>query len=73
MRFNEKQLSQFKKSFELKASKELQKLKNHEKNIYESIQYSFSTGGKRLRPFLIYFFGSFFHLNKYHNLYDFLS
>lgn len=64
MRFNEKQLSQFKKSFELKASKELQKLKNHEKNIYGSIQYSFSTGGKRLRPFLIYFFGSFFHLNK---------
>ena len=64
MKFNEKQLSQFKNSFELKASKELQKLKNHEKNIYKSIQYSFSTGGKRLRPFLIFFFGSFFQLNK---------
>ena len=36
MKFNEKQLSQFKKSFELKASKELQKLKNHEK-IYTNL------------------------------------
>ena len=42
MKFNEKQLSQFKNSFELKASKELQKLKNHEKNIYHSDLVNYS-------------------------------
>ena len=64
MIFNEKKLLDFKKKFEFNSSKELLKVKFHEKNIYESIQYSFSTGGKRLRPFLIYFFGSLFNLNK---------
>ncbi len=64
MIFSDKNLSDFKNSFELKSSKELLKIKNHEKNIYQSIQYSFSTGGKRLRPFLIFYFGSLFNINK---------
>ena len=64
MIFNDQRLFKFKKNFELKSTKELLRVKNYEKNIYKAIQYSFSTGGKRLRPFLIFFFGSLFKLNE---------
>ncbi len=69
MIFNEKNFTNFKKKFELISLKEISLVKNYEKNIYNSLQYSFSTGGKRIRPFLIFFFGSIFKLNK-NSLFD---
>jgi len=69
MIFNEKNFTKFKKKFELISLKEISLVKNYEKNIYNSLQYSYSTGGKRIRPFLIFFFGSLFKLNK-NSLFD---
>ena len=45
----------YKNYFENKSTISLNKLSKYEKNIYNSILYSFSTGGKRIRPFIIFF------------------
>ncbi|MAV82536.1 MAG: geranyl transferase [Pelagibacteraceae bacterium] len=60
----ENQLLKFKKTFDIESKKELSKIAKYENNIYNSIQYSFSTGGKRLRPFLIFFFGKLLKINQ---------
>ena len=62
--FTLRELKSFSKSFDKKFLTYISNIKTPEKKIKNAIEYFIKTGGKRIRPFLIYKFGNFLNVDK---------
>jgi len=68
--FDETQIKAFSLNFDKKLLRHIEKLKSPDKRIKKALLYFAKTGGKRIRPFLLYYMGSFLNI-KPSLLYDF--
>ena len=66
--FDETQIKAFTSNFDKKLLRHIEKLKSPDKRIKKALLYFAKTGGKRIRPFLIYYMGSFLNIKP--NLLD---
>ena len=57
--FDETQIRAFSLNFDKKLLRHIEKLKSPDKRIKKALLYFAKTGGKRIRPFLLYYMGSF--------------
>ena len=57
--FDETQIKAFSLNFDKKLLRHIEKLKSPDKRIKKALLYFAKTGGKRIRPFLLYYMGSF--------------
>jgi len=62
--FDEKDLESYSKVFDKSLLKSVQNLKSQDKRIKKAMIYFIKTGGKRIRPFLIYQTGTFLCINS---------
>ena len=60
--FDEIQIKAFSLSFDKKLLRHIEKLKSPDKRIKKALLYFAKTGGKRIRPFLLYYMGSFLNI-----------
>ena len=66
--FDKTQIKAFSFNFDKKLFQHIEKLKSPDKRIKKALLYFAKTGGKRIRPFLIYYMGSFLNIKP--NLLD---
>ena len=60
--FDETQIKAFSLNFDKKLLRHIEKLKSTDKRIKKALLYFATTGGKRIRPFLLYYMGSFLNI-----------
>ena len=60
--FDETQIKAFSLNFDKKLLRHIEKLKSPDKRIKNAMLYFAKTGGKRIRPFLLYYMGSFLNI-----------
>ena len=60
--FDETQIKAFSLNFDKKLLRHIEKLKSPDKRIKKAMLYFAKTGGKRIRPFLLYYMGSFLNI-----------
>ena len=60
--FDETQIKAFSLNFDKKLLRHIEKLKSPDKRIKKALLYFAKTGGKRIRPFLLYYMGSFLNI-----------
>ena len=60
--FDETQIKAFSFNFDKKLLRHIEKLKSPDKRIKKALLYFAKTGGKRIRPFLLYYMGSFLNI-----------
>ena len=60
--FDETQIKAFSINFDKKLLRHIEKLKSPDKRIKKALLYFAKTGGKRIRPFLLYYMGSFLNI-----------
>ena len=60
--FDETQIKAFSLNFGKKLLRHIEKLKSPDKRIKKAMLYFAKTGGKRIRPFLLYYMGSFLNI-----------
>ena len=60
--FDETQIKAFSLNFDKKLLRHIEKLKSPDKRIKKAVLYFAKTGGKRIRPFLLYYMGSFLNI-----------
>ena len=60
--FDETQIKAFSLNFDKKLLRHIEKLKSPDKRIKKALLYFAETGGKRIRPFLLYYMGSFLNI-----------
>ena len=60
--FDETQIKAFSLNFDKKLLRHIEKLKSTDKRIKKALLYFAKTGGKRIRPFLLYYMGSFLNI-----------
>ena len=60
--FDETQIKAFSLNFDKKLLRHIEKLKSPDKRIKKALLYFTKTGGKRIRPFLLYYMGSFLNI-----------
>ena len=60
--FDETQIKAFSLNFDKKLLRHIEKLKSPDKRIKKAFLYFAKTGGKRIRPFLLYYMGSFLNI-----------
>ena len=60
--FDETQIKAFSLNFDKKLLRHIEKLKSPDKRIKKAMHYFAKTGGKRIRPFLLYYMGSFLNI-----------
>ncbi len=69
--FDETQIKAFSSNFDKKLLQHIEKLKSPDKRIKKALLYFAKTGGKRIRPFLLCYMGSFLNIKP--NLLDDLA
>ena len=62
--FDETQIKAFSLNFDKKLLRHIEKLKSPDKRIKKALLYFAKTGGKRIRPFLLYYMGSFLNIKS---------
>ena len=62
--FDETQIKAFSLNFDKKLLRHIEKLKSPDKRIKKALLYFAKTGGKRIRPFLLYYMGSFLNIKR---------
>ena len=60
--FDETQIKAFSLNFDKKLLRHIEKLKSPDKRIKKAMLYFAKTGGKRIRPFLLHYMGSFLNI-----------
>ena len=60
--FDETQIKAFSLNFDKKLLRHIEKLKSPDKRIKKALLYFAKTGGKRIRPFLLHYMGSFLNI-----------
>ena len=60
--FDESQIKAFSLNFDKKLLRHIEKLKSPDKRIKKAMLYFAKTGGKRIRPFLLHYMGSFLNI-----------
>ena len=60
--FDETQIKAFSLNFDKKLLQHIEKLKSPDKRIKKALLYFAKTGGKRIRPFLLHYMGSFLNI-----------
>ena len=60
--FDETQIKAFSLNFDKKLLRHIEKLKSPDKRIKKALLYFAKTGGKRIRPFLLYYMGLFLNI-----------
>ena len=60
--FDESQIKAFSLNFDKKLLRHIEKLKSPDKRIKKALLYFAKTGGKRIRPFLLHYMGSFLNI-----------
>ena len=60
--FDETQIKAFSLNFDKKLLRHIEKLKSPDERIKKAMLYFAKTGGKRIRPFLLYYMGSFLNI-----------
>ena len=60
--FDETQIKAFSLNFDKKLLRHIEKLKSPDKRIKKALLYFAKTGGKRIRPFLLYYMGAFLNI-----------